>query len=378
MNSNSILIVAGEVSGDIHGGKLVKAIKEISPEINIAGIGGENMSSAGMKLLRNVNEMSFLGFTEIIKHLPFVRKVMNELLKWIEIERPKVVVLIDYPGFNLRLAQKAKNLGCKIIYYISPQIWAWGKGRIKKIARVVDQMIVIFPFEEELYRNAGVSVEFVGHPILENLESSFSREDFFSENELDPDEKLIGLLPGSRTQEVDSLYKIMIDAVDLLKPEYPNMQSITAKSPVLDNAVYTKITGNDSLKQSNNIYDIMKHSNLLFVASGTATLESACFGTPLIVVYRVSPISWIIGKILVKIKSIGLVNIVAGKKIAPEILQSELTPSRLAHEALNILKDDKLYAETSSELLNVKKLLGEPGASKKAAEIIIKHLQLQN
>lgn len=378
MNSNSILIVAGEVSGDIHGGKLVKAIKELSPEINIAGIGGENMSSAGMKLLRNVNEMSFLGFTEIIKHLPFVRKVMNELLKWIEIERPKVVVLIDYPGFNLRLAQKAKNLGCKIIYYISPQIWAWGKGRIKKIARVVDQMIVIFPFEEELYRNAGVSVEFVGHPILENLESSFSREDFFSENELDPDEKLIGLLPGSRTQEVDSLYKIMIDAVDLLKPEYPNMQSITAKSPVLDNAVYTKITGNDSLKQSNNIYDIMKHSNLLFVASGTATLESACFGTPLIVVYRVSPISWIIGKMLVKIKSIGLVNIVAGKKIAPEILQSELTSYRLAHEALNILKDDKLYAETSSELLNVKKLLGEPGASKKAAEIIIKHLQLQN
>lgn len=378
MNSNSILIVAGEVSGDIHGGKLVKAIKELSPEINIAGIGGENMSSAGMKLLRNVNEMSFLGFTEIIKHLPFVRKVMNELLKWIEIERPKVVVLIDYPGFNLRLAQKAKNLGCKIIYYISPQIWAWGKGRIKKIARVVDQMIVIFPFEEELYRNAGVSVEFVGHPILENLESSFSREDFFSENELDPDEKLIGLLPGSRTQEVDSLYKIMIDAVDLLKPEYPNMQSITAKSPVLDNAVYNKITGNDSLKQSNNIYDIMKHSNLLFVASGTATLESACFGTPLIVVYRVSPISWIIGKMLVKIKSIGLVNIVAGKKIAPEILQSELTPYRLAHEALNILKDDKLYAETSSELLNVKKLLGEPGASKKAAEIIIKHLQLQN
>lgn len=377
MNSNSILIVAGEVSGDIHGGKLVKAIKELSPEINIAGIGGDNMSSAGMKLLRNVNEMSFLGFTEIIKHLPFVRKVMNELLKWIEIERPKVVVLIDYPGFNLRLAEKAKNLGCKIIYYISPQIWAWGKGRIKKIARVVDQMIVIFPFEEELYRNAGVSVEFVGHPILENLESSFSKKDFFSENDLDPDEKLIGLLPGSRTQEVDSLYKIMIDAVDLLKSEYPNMQSITAKSPALDKAVYTKIAGNDRLKQSNNTYDIMKHSDLLFVASGTATLESACFGTPLIVVYRVSPISWIIGKILIKIKSIGLVNIVAGKKIAPEILQSELTPSRLTHEALNILKDEKLYAETSSELLKVKKMLGEPGASKKAAELIIKHLQSQ-
>ena len=376
MNSNSILIVAGEVSGDIHGGKLVKAIKKLSPEINIAGIGGENMSSAGMKLLRDVNEMSFLGFTEIIKHLPFVRKVMKELLEWIRIERPIVIVLIDYPGFNLRLAQKAKKLGCKIIYYISPQIWAWGKSRIKKIAHVVDEMIVIFPFEEELYRNAGVSVEFVGHPILENLENSSSKVDFFSENELDPDEKLIGLLPGSRTQEVDSLYKIMIDAVEMLKSEYPNVQSITAKSPVLDNSVYAKIADNNSLKKSINTYDVMKHSNLLFVASGTATLESACFGTPLIVVYRVSPISWFIGKILVKIKSIGLVNIVAGKKIAPEILQSELTPSRLATEALTILKDEQLYADTSSELLKVKKLLGEPGASIKAAEIIIKHLSL--
>ena len=375
MNSNSILIVAGEVSGDIHGGELVKAIKELSPEIKIAGIGGENMSSAGMELLRSVNEMSFLGFTEIIKHLPFVRKVMKELLNWIEIERPKVVVLIDYPGFNLRLAKKAKKFGCKIIYYISPQIWAWGKGRIIKIARIVDQMIVIFPFEEEIYRNAGVPVEFVGHPILENLESSSSKEDFFSENELDPDEKLIGLLPGSRFQEVDSLYKIMIDAVKLLKSEYPNVQSITAKSPALDNKVYDTIADNENVKYSNDTYDVMKHSDLLFVASGTATLESACFGTPLIVVYRVSPISWIIGKILVKIKSIGLVNIVAGKKIAPEILQSDLTPSRLAREALSILKDEQLYAETSAELLKVKKLLGEPGASKNAAKIIIKHLQ---
>ena len=316
MNSNSILIVAGEVSGDIQGGKLVKAIKELSPEIKIAGIGGDNMSSAGMELLRSVDEMSFLGFTEIIKHLPFVRKVMNELLKWIEIERPKIVLLIDYPGFNLRLAEKAKKLGCKIIYYISPQIWAWGKGRIKKIAGVVDQMIVIFPFEEELYRNAGVAVEFVGHPILENLEVNSSKEDFFSENDLDSDEILIGLLPGSRTQEVESLYKTMIDAVELLKSEFPNAQSITAKSPVLDNAVYDKIAGNDRLKQTNKTYDVMKHSDLLFVASGTATLESACFGTPFIVVYRVSPISWFIGKMLVKIDSIGLVNIVAGKKIA--------------------------------------------------------------
>ena len=375
MNSNSILIVAGEVSGDIQGGKLVKAIKELSPEIKIAGIGGDNMSSAGMELLRSVDEMSFLGFTEIIKHLPFVRKVMNELLKWIEIERPKIVLLIDYPGFNLRLAEKAKKLGCKIIYYISPQIWAWGKGRIKKIAGVVDQMIVIFPFEEELYRNAGVAVEFVGHPILENLEVNSSKEDFFSENDLDSDEILIGLLPGSRTQEVESLYKTMIDAVELLKSEFTNAQSITAKSPVLDNAVYDKIAGNDRLKQTNKTYDVMKHSDLLFVASGTATLESACFGTPFIVVYRVSPISWFIGKMLVKIDSIGLVNIVAGKKIAPELLQSDLTPARLAREALNILKDEKSYAETSSELLKVKKLLGEPGASKKAAEIIIKHFQ---
>ena len=179
LNSNSILIVAGEVSGDIQGGKLVKAIKELSPGMKITGIGGDNMKSSGMELLHSVNEMSFLGFTEVIKHLPFARKVLNELIEWIEIERPKVVVLIDYPGFNIRLARKARKLGCKIIYYISPQIWAWGKDRIKTIARLVDQMIVVFPFEEELYRNAGVSVEFVGHPILENLGSKCSKEDFF-------------------------------------------------------------------------------------------------------------------------------------------------------------------------------------------------------
>ena len=375
LNSNSILIVAGEVSGDIHGGKLVKAIKELSPELKIAGIGGENMRSSGMELLRSVNEMSFLGFTEVIKHLPFVRKVMNELLEWIEEEHPKIVVLIDYPGFNLRLAEKAKKLGCKIIYYISPQIWAWGKGRIKKIARLIDQMIVVFPFEEELYRNAGVAVEFVGHPILENLEVNSSKEDFFSENNLNPNEKMIGLLPGSRTQEVKNHYKPMIDAVEKLKSEFPNVQSITAESPGVDKVVYTEIAGNNSQKYTDKTHDVMKHSDLLFVASGTATLESACFGTPLLVVYRVSPISWLIGKMLVNIDSIGLVNIVAGKKIAPELLQSELTPFRLAHEALNILKDEKSYAETSAELLKVKKLLGEPGASKKAAKLIIKHSQ---
>ena len=375
LNSNYILIVAGEVSGDIQGGKLVKAIKELSPDMKIAGIGGENMRASGMELLRNVSEMSFLGFTEIIKHLPFIRKVMNELIKWIEIERPKIVVLIDYPGFNLKLAEKAKKLGCKIIYYISPQIWAWGKGRIKKIARLVDQMIVVFPFEEELYQNAGVAVEFVGHPILENLEVNLSKEDFYSENDLNLNEKMIGLLPGSRSQEVENHYKPMIDAVEKLKSEYPNMQSITAKSPVVDKIVYTEIAGNNNQKYTDKTHDVMSHSDLLFVASGTATLESACLGTPLIVVYRVSPLSWLIGKMLVNIDFIGLVNIVAGRRIAPELLQSELTPSRLALEASNILKDEKSYAETSSELLKVKKMHGEPGASKKAAELIIKHSQ---
>ena len=371
MNSNSLLIIAGELSGDVQGGKLVSAIKELSPDVKITGIGGDNMEAAGMELLHHIREMSFLGFSEVLKHLPFIRKIMNELTEWIETNRPETIVLIDYPGFNLKLAVRAKKLGCRVIYYISPQIWAWGGGRIKKIARVVDHMIVVFPFEEELYRSAGVKVDFVGHPILEGLNSEFTREEFFENHALKLDNSVVGLLPGSRAQEVENLYLPMLEAVELMKRELANLQTVTGVSPTLNEDLYENIEAGRRVEHSKATYDLMKHADLLIVASGTATLESACFGTPMIIVYRVSPISWFLGKMLIELKNIGLVNIVAGKQIVPELLQSNVTAARLAAEGVSLLGDKTLMEETTKKLLTVKDSLGKMGASKRAAEIIV-------
>lgn len=371
MNHNSILIIAGELSGDVQGGKLVAAIKKLSPDLKITGIGGDNMEAAGMELLHHIREMSFLGFSEVVKHLPFIRKVMNELTEWIETNRPETVILIDYPGFNLRLAQKAKKLGCRIVYYISPQVWAWGAGRIKTISRLVDHMIVVFPFEEELYRSAGVKVDFVGHPILEGLNSKLSREEFYEKHGFKLDDPVVGLLPGSRTQEVENLYLQMVEAVELMKKQLPDLQTVTGISPTLNENIYSNIEAGKDLLHSNDIYDVMQHSAVLFVASGTATLESACLGTPMIIVYKVSPISWFLGKLLVKLKNIGLVNIVAGEKIVPEILQSEVTATRLASEGLSLLGDKTLMEDTRKKLMMVKESLGKTGASQRAAELIV-------
>ena len=371
MNSNSILIIAGELSGDVQGGKLVAAIKKLFPDVKITGIGGDNMEAAGMELLHHIREMSFLGFSEVIKHLPFIRKLMNELTEWIESNRPETVILIDYPGFNLRLAKKAKKLGCRIVYYISPQIWAWGAGRIKKISRLVDHMIVVFPFEEELYKAAGVRVDFVGHPILEGLNGRYSREEFYQKHGFKLDNPVVGLLPGSRAQEVENLYLQMVEAVGLMKKELPDLQTVTGISPTLNEKIYSIIETGKDLEHSNDIYDVMQHSDMLFVASGSATLESACLGTPMIIVYRVSPISWFLGKLLVKLKNIGLVNIVAGEKIVPEILQSEVTATRLASEGLSLLGDKTLMEDTRKRLLMVKDSLGKTGASQRAAELIV-------
>ena len=371
MNSNSILIIAGELSGDVQGGKLVAAIKKISPDVSITGIGGDNMKDAGMELLRHIREMSFLGFSEVIKHLPLIRQIMNELTEWIETNRPETVVLIDYPGFNLRLAKKAKKLGCRVVYYISPQIWAWGAGRIKKISRLVDHMIVVFPFEEKIYRSAGIKVDFVGHPILEGLKSELSRDEFFEKHGLKSDKSLVGLLPGSRIQEVEKLYLPMIEAAELMKKELPALQTVTGVSPTLNEKMYSIIETGKDLEHSKAVYDVMQHSDLLFVASGTATLESACLGTPMIIVYKVSPVSWFLGKMLVKLKNIGLVNIVAGEQIVPEILQSEVTATRLASKGLSLLGDKTLMEDTRKRLVMVKESLGKTGASQRAAELIV-------
>jgi lipid-A-disaccharide synthase len=372
----NIAIIAGEASGELHGSNLVKEIKRFKPETKFFGIGGDKMQNEGVETLYHIRQMSFLGFVEIIKHIPFIKKVFRDIEAKIFEKKPDALILIDYPGFNLRLAEKVRKIlgkKIKIIYYISPQIWAWGKGRVKKIAQLIDKMIVVFPFEEEIYKKAGVDVTFVGHPILEALKFNIDKTSFLKQNNLDEDKQLLGLLPGSRLQELNALFPVMIETYKRIKEKLSNFQVVVGVAPTIDVEAYKKfLPSNSDIKLlQNSTYGVMKYSNLVIVASGTATLETACWGTPMIVVYKVSNISWYLGRMLVSIKNIALPNIIAGETIVPEILQHNVNVQRLTEEVLKILQDDKLYSEIKNKLSSVKSKLGEIGASKRAAEIIV-------
>lgn len=338
-----IAIVAGEVSGDIQGGRLVK---ELGPGIKIWGIGGRHMRGAGVELVCDITELAVVGFWEVLKNYRRIRNVFYRILKEIETRRPAAIVLVDYPGFNLRLARKVKPLGIPLIYYISPQVWAWGKGRIKQIRELVDKMIVIFPFEKGLYEKEGVPVEFVGHPVVDVLSNRASRRDEFrKELGVKPGERLIGILPGSRSQEIKRHLPVFLKAVKRIK----NIKFVIGAVNV-DRA-----------------YDIMEASDLILTSSGTATLETACFGTPMIVIYKLNWLTYFFIRQMISIPYIAMVNVIAGKRIVPEFVQSKATAKNVAKEAVRILEDSSIMRE---ELSQVKQKLGDPGAVKRAARII--------
>jgi lipid-A-disaccharide synthase len=368
----SILILAGEASGDIHGGSLVRELRKRRPGLRFFGIGGDRLEGEGVEIIHNVREMSFLGFLEVVKHLPFVRRVFREMVALLEERRPSLVVLIDYPGFNLRFARATKRLGFPVLYYISPQVWAWGRRRIKKIVRRVDRMIVIFPFEEDLYRKEGMEVRFVGHPLNDVVSISLSKGAFFEELGLDPARPTVGLLPGSRVQEVRRLLPGMIKACHLLRGKIPGLQSILGLAPTLSDGIYTPF-----LKEEKSLcpvrdrtYDVMAHTDVVMVASGTATLETAILGTPMVILYRMARLSFLLGRILVRLKHVGLVNIVAGRKIVPELLQGKATAERIAEEVFTLFSDEELKKEVKRDLEEVSRSLGKRGASERAAEVV--------
>jgi lipid-A-disaccharide synthase len=349
------------------------------------------MKAEGMELVFHVDQMAFMGFIEVIHHLPHIRRVMNKLKELLITEKPDAVVLIDYPGFNLRFAREAKKAGCKVIYYISPQIWAWNKSRINQISDRVDKMLVIFPFEKRLYQTAGIDVEFVGHPLLDNLKVDRDRENFFSEFHLDPKRLTLGLLPGSRKQEVDSLLPVMIESIREVRKRLPNQESrpqylfakddselqvLVSIAPTVNKSDYEKyLTPEDHITLvENGAYEIMAYSTALVVASGTATLESACWGTPLIVVYKTAWFTWQIARWVVSLPYISLVNILAGQYLVPEILQNDYTPAKLTSSILWILTNPLGRGAIRNQLRNVRNSLGDPGASARAAKSIIKML----
>jgi lipid-A-disaccharide synthase len=369
--SKNILMIAGEVSGDYIGAALIEELKKLDNNINIFGLGGDRMSSAGMNIVYHIKRMAFLGFAEVVKHIPFIRRVQNELIRLIKRENIKFAVLIDYPGFNLNFAKKLKQIGVKIIYYVSPQIWAWGGGRIHKIKKFVDKMLVVFPFEEDIYKKNDVNVELVGHPLVERIaEYKFmDRSELLKKFNLTEDEILL-VMPGSREHEVTKIFPEVIKAAERIAKEY-RLQVVIACSSNIDE----KILRDSAIWKEYAIvkgftYDLMKNSRLGIIKSGTSTLEAGLLGLPMVIVYKTSTLTYLIGKTLVRVDNIGMVNIISGEMVVPELIQQNVNERTIYSECKKILSDKTLNDKIKRKLALLKEKLGAAGASGNAARII--------
>ncbi|MBK7379774.1 MAG: lipid-A-disaccharide synthase [Ignavibacteriales bacterium] len=374
--NNNILIIAGEVSGDLIGASLIKELRAVQPEINIFGIGGDKMIEEGMNISFHINKLSFLGFVEVVRHLSFIKKVQREILKLVKMKNISTAVLIDYPGFNLSIAKKLKALGLKIVYYISPQIWAWGSSRIEKIRSTIDKMLVIFPFEETLYKNNNVPVEFVGHPMLERIavHKYLSKAELIKKYNLDDQKEILLLMPGSRKHEVEKIFPAEIKAAAKLSREF-NLQVVVASAQNMNTEIFRNLSSLENYTiVKENIFDFMNHSKFGIIKSGTATLEAGLHQLPMIIVYKTTWITYLIGKNLVKLESIGLVNILSEEKIIPELIQTEANSTSIYERSKTILADKMLYQNMKDKLSELKVKLGTEGASKRAAKIILNTL----
>ena len=368
-----ILIVAGETSGDLHGSALMRALKERG-DVAFRGIGGSLMIGEGLDPLRHVREMNFMGLVEVLRHLPFIRRTMRDLEALLDSWSPDLVILIDYPGFNLRFAPRVKKRGIPVMYYISPQLWAWHKSRVEIVRRHVDRMAVLFGFEVDFYREYGIEADFVGHPLVDTARPSRER-DVFRASLGAGDRPLIGLLPGSRPQEIERIFPAMAGAVELLKLRMGPLTAVAGCAPELDPSVLRRIIGDSGITVLEGAtYDIMAHADAVAVTSGTATLETGLLGTPMVVVYRTSALTYLIGKHLVDIDNIGLINIVAGSRIVPELWQNEVTPIGIAAELERLCTDEALRERIVTALAGAREKLGEPGASGRAAAVAMEML----
>jgi lipid-A-disaccharide synthase len=380
MKSKKILLVAGEVSGDLHGSHLVGAVHRIDPEVQFFGVGGEGLEREGMRILYRAQSLSVVGITEVFVKLRTILKTLQGLKASLKREKPNLVILIDFPDFNLRLARIAHRRGIPILYYISPQVWAWRPNRVKLIARLVRKMVVFFSFEVPLYEAAGVDVEWVGHPLLDMVKPTLSKERAFQQFGLDPKRRTIALLPGSRSHEIERHLPPLLASAHLLQKEIPDLQFILPLAPGTPEPILSSCLKPISVPikvVEGFTYDAMNLSELLIAASGTVTLEGAILRKPMIIIYKVSFFSYWVGRALIRLDHIGLVNLVAEKGIAPELIQKDANPQRIADEALRILRDPLLNRKMTESMGEVRQKLGEPGAAQRAAQIVVSLLHEQ-
>ncbi|MEM7371622.1 MAG: lipid-A-disaccharide synthase [Bacteroidota bacterium] len=357
-----LYVIAGEDSGDLHTGNLIQALKVRQSEIQCRGVGGEHMKSAGTELVAHVKDINFMGFWEVIRNLRTIRQlfqtVQSDILSW----QPDAVLLVDYPGFNLRMARFLFERGIRVFYYISPQVWAWKKGRVKKIRQYVERMFVILPFEQDFYAREGVEVDFVGHPLLDVIEEQTETRS--------NSKPIIALLPGSRKQEISRMLKPMLALVS----RFPDYDFVVAGAPSQTEAFYRSLMGNHQAElRMNQTYDILQEASYAVVTSGTATLETALFRVPEVVCYRGAWISYQIGKRLVNVDYISLVNLILGRKAVEELIQGAFTPDRVERELRKLMKKDR-RASLQEAYAELRTLLGDSGASGRTAELLLERI----
>lgn len=370
----NILIVAGEASSDLHASNLVKAIKEIYPPVKFFGLGGRKLKEQGVNLYFDIVDLAVVGFFEVLKNLKKFKRIFRGLLAQVDINKPDLAILIDYPGFNLRLAAELKKRNIPIIYYISPQVWAWGENRVKTIKKLIDLMLVVFEFEEEFYKEYAVPVVFVGHPLLETVKPKFSKEELFNRFGLDLENFTFALLPGSREREVKTLLPIMLDTAKLIYKKRPRCQFLVLAAPTVKEEIFHNIISRYQLPicaVSEMTYDGLSASDFALVASGTATLETAILGKPMAILYKVSFLTWLYLRMLIKIPYIGMVNIMANQKLVPEFIQYQAKPKKIASFIENILTDSEKLGKIKNLMRCTNRNLGEVGASRRAAGIIV-------
>jgi lipid-A-disaccharide synthase len=370
-----VMVVAGEASGDLHGSHLVRSLKSLQPELEICGMGGQEMAAAGMELLCDISELAVMGIAEVVSRLGAIRKAMQSLEQCWQQRLPDLLILIDYPGFNLMLAAKAKKLGIPVMYYISPKVWAWGRGRIKKIRRFVDRMAVILPFEKDFYRKYGIEVEFVGNPLLDAVKNDITKDQFFKKHDIDPVSTVVGILPGSRRQEIVKMLPVFLAAAKRIQLQERKIVFLLALAPGLSQ---TDLTDNGLLDVDLDIrvvaegrYDLMASCDVVMAASGTVTLELAILNVPMVVAYRVAPVTFFFGRLLVNVPFFSLVNLVAGQKVVVELLQQEASPEKISEEVQRLLADQNAYVAMKKRLKEITGQLGEPGASTRTARLAL-------
>jgi len=367
------MIVAGEASGDIYGADLAREAFKLDPNLHFFGIGGARMREAGVETLVDSADMAVVGLVEVLKHFDVISAAFLKLKKILLNDRPDLLVLIDYPGFNLRLAKTAKKAGVKVLYYISPQIWAWRQGRVKKIARLVDHMAVILPFEASFYERAGVPVSFVGHPMLDMVNVSLDRKQAAVSFGLDPARRIVGLFPGSRKNEIERLLPVIVESAKNLQNGFPGIQFVLPLASTLHDDDITpqlNAAGLNVTITRERIHDMIRACDAVISVSGTVTLEIALVGTPMVIIYKLSPLTYQLAKRLVKIDNIGLCNIVAGETVVQELIQDEANPERIAAEIGSILTDAKYNETIRLKLAAVRAKLGCGGASANIARLI--------